>query len=85
MQAKEEYLLSYKIFLQSPEWKALRKLALKRDSHRCLRCGYIGKLQVHHTHYDGIETMTFSIDQLESICTDCHDKVHAGILPMKKD
>lgn len=82
----EDMYLEYRAYLKSPEWYALRKLALKRDSHRCTRCGYIGNLQVHHTNYTGIyENFDFSIDQLESICRDCHRDVHQGILSMKKD
>lgn len=81
-----DMLLAYRKYLKSSEWYNLRRIALKRDSHRCVRCGYIGNLQVHHTDYRGIyENFNFSIDQLESVCYDCHRDVHKGILPMKKD
>lgn len=84
-----DMLLAYRRYLKSPEWKKLRRIALKRDSHRCVRCGYIGNLQVHHTDYSGIyENFNFSIDQLESVCGDgyhsCHRMIHRGELPMKK-
>lgn len=81
-----DMLLAYRRYLKSPEWRMLRKTALKRDSYRCLRCGYIGNLQVHHINYVGIyENFNFSVDQLESICYDCHNDVHKGILPMQKE
>ena len=80
-----DMLLAYRKYLKSKPWYALRRIALKRDNHRCVRCGYIGNLQVHHTDYSGIyENFNFSIDQLESICYDCHRDVHKGVLPMKK-
>ena len=68
---------TYREYLVSPEWRALRKLALKRDSYRCQHCGYIGdRLQVHHLSYDGIYTMNFHVDQLQTLCDRCHDMVH---------
>lgn len=80
-----DMLLAYRRYLRSSEWKQLRRIALKRDSHRCVRCGYIGNLQVHHTSYEGIyENFNFSTDQLESICKLCHIDIHLGLLPMKK-
>lgn len=81
-----DMLLAYRRYLKSEPWYALRRTVLKRDLHRCVRCGYIGYLQVHHTSYEGIyENFNFSIDQLESVCHDCHKDVHKGILPMKKE
>ena len=69
---------TYREYLQSAEWDALRELALKRDLHRCQHCGYIGnKLQVHHLSYDGIYTMDFHVDQLQSLCSICHKEVHS--------
>jgi len=76
----------YRNYLKSSRWKKLSALVKKRDKHRCLRCGHIGYLQVHHTHYTGIyEDFNFSLDQLETICDLCHRDVHKGILPMSKD
>lgn len=72
-----EYYEAYSLYLKSPEWKALRKLVLKRDSYRCVDCGIRdGRLSVHHLHYDGIETMTFTVDQCVSVCNHCHDIRH---------
>ena len=80
------YYDTYREYLRSQEWKDLRRLVFKRDNYRCVRCGYIGtKKQCHHTDYRGIETMSFSIDQLETVCHLCHDDIHKGLLPMKKD
>lgn len=81
-----EFYGAYSAYLKSPEWRAFRKLVLKRDKYRCVDClarAYHKdfyptgtKLQVHHIHYDGIETMTFSMDQCVSVCSTCHDIRH---------
>ena len=79
-----EYYKEYRKYLRSNGWKVLGRQIKKRDNHRCVRCGYIGNLQVHHTNYNGIETMSFTVDQLESVCKECHTDIHLGLLPMKK-
>ena len=80
-----EFYTLYTIYLKSQEWRALRKVVLKRDNYKCVDCNIKGiskwnpngpKLQVHHLHYDGIETMTFTPDQLVSVCPACHDIRH---------
>lgn len=80
------YYSAYSDYLKSPEWRAFRKLVLKRDKYRCVDCGVPAyhkdicptgsRLQVHHIHYDGIDTMTFTIDQCVSVCKQCHDIRH---------
>lgn len=72
----EEHYEAYALYLKSPEWHSLRREVLKRDKHRCVDCGAMGKLQAHHIHYDGVETMTFTADQCVAVCHDCHDIRH---------
>lgn len=82
----QEYYTAYSKYLKSQEWRALRRLVLKRDKYTCVDCSVRGYnqdynpdgpfLQVHHLHYDGIETMTFTIEQCVSLCPTCHDKRH---------
>jgi hypothetical protein len=68
-----EYYSEYAVYLKSPEWRALRKQVLKRDKYHCADCSdYDIPLQVHHEHYDGIETMTFTTEQCVSVCHSCH-------------
>jgi hypothetical protein len=68
-----EYYEAYKQYLKSPEWRALRKQVLKRDSYHCVDCSDCDiPLQVHHEHYDGIESMTFTTEQCVSVCHSCH-------------
>ena len=67
----------YKDYLSSDTWRDLRTVALNRDLHRCQSCGYIGdRLQAHHLHYTGIFELEFTIDQLQTLCVDCHKDVH---------
>lgn len=84
-----EYYAHYSVYLKSQEWRDLRKMVLKRDKYRCIDCKVkayhkdfcpLGdKLQVHHLHYDGIDTMTFTMDQLVSVCNRCHDIRHGRL------
>jgi 5-methylcytosine-specific restriction endonuclease McrA len=72
-----EYYEAYSKYLKSPEWRALRKLVLKRDKYKCVDCkDYDIPLQVHHIHYDGVESMTFSTDQCVAVCHTCHERRH---------
>lgn len=81
-----EYYEQYSLYLVSQQWRDLRRKVLRRDKYRCVDClarAYHKdfyptgtKLQVHHIHYDGIETMTFSMDQCVSVCSTCHDIRH---------
>lgn len=76
----------YRIYLKSSNWRKLRQQRFKLDGYRCVRCGYIGNAkQVHHTHYNGIKSMNFSLDQLETVCIYCHSRIHRGELSMSKD
>lgn len=52
-----------------PDWKRRRLVVLKRDGHRCTRCGGTARLEVHHTNGDSNE-----IDHLVTLCHDCHDR-----------
>lgn len=80
-----QYKEEYTTYLKSTEWKTLRKLVLKRDKYRCVDCNVVAlsswntdgeKLQVHHIHYDGIDTMTFTAEQCVSVCSNCHSIRH---------
>jgi len=67
----------YRIYLQSNKWKVLRKTVIDRDKRRCTNCGTNCDLQVHHIHYNGIyDNFDFSLDQLQTLCKRCHDKLH---------
>lgn len=74
----------YRDYLQSERWRELRFFTLLRDEHTCIRCRSTTNLQVHHTNYNGIQDMTFTINQLETVCKECHHMIHQDLLPMSK-
>lgn len=58
---------------KSPQWKALRLAALRRDGWCCVRCGERRGLEVDHilrvgTHPAG----AFDLDNLQCLCGRCH-------------
>ena len=55
----------------------LRKLVLKRDGYRCVKCGLEGPLHCHHilpVATDPLESA--DMDNCITLCIDCHKKVH---------
>jgi len=70
-------LTIYQRYMKSPEWKAKRKIVLKRDSYTCQKCGvrsYKG-LHVHHIRYP--EVLGTEPDEwLITLCPICHRAAH---------
>lgn len=63
--------MTYQEYLQSPEWKALRRRAIDRDGGRCRLCNSNKRLEVHHrtyTRFLGEEP----IENLTTLCYRCH-------------
>ncbi len=87
--AKQPLVLSYELtwrsdedkkFLQSTEWKNIRKAVLTRDNFTCQYCGYTTEntRQLHVHHVDGVpQNNHFS--NLEMICNYCHQIPHSGL------
>jgi 5-methylcytosine-specific restriction endonuclease McrA len=66
--------MPYREYLQTDEWKATRKQALKRAKFKCQLCGGGGQLNVHHNSYERRgEELTADLIVL---CADCHRKHH---------
>lgn len=64
----------------SKEWHAVRMLALQRDRYMCTGCGDVAQ-EVHHIvhltkHNINDPNITLSLDNLTSLCKDCHNKIH---------
>lgn len=59
-----------------PEYRMNRPLVLKRDRHRCVKCGSVLGLEVHHIEgYKKAE-----LDALVTLCYLCHNIAPMGIL-----
>jgi len=65
----------YSAYLLSPKWHAKRAKVLARDRNTC-RAEGCGKpaTQVHHLTYERVGDEL--LDDLVSVCDDCHDKCH---------
>lgn len=64
----------YRDFIQSTEWKKIRRQKLDADKWVCQRCGEFAN-NVHHKSY----ARPFGEEEpgdLESLCQDCHDTHH---------
>jgi len=64
---------------RASKWKKFREKILKRDGHRCLKCGDDEYLCVHHLNYDDY----FDPKNVITLCIRCHAVVH-GITPSDK-
>jgi len=61
--SKEEYYLSN-------IWQGVRRRVLKRDGHKCRKCGKRYGLQIHHLTYDRLYHE--HDDDLITLCITCH-------------
>ena len=62
---------------RDPRWEPCRRKALKRDGHRCVRCGRPGRLEVHHKKtVKAVPKLAFVLANLETLCRPCHFDEH---------
>ncbi|MCT3845067.1 HNH endonuclease [Elizabethkingia anophelis] len=71
----------YHRYLESPEWKAKRKIVFERDENICQECKKKPAFHVHHLTYQNI--FNEKLEDLISVCTQCHSMIHYQEL-MKK-
>ena len=71
-------------FYASPEWADLRARCKARDGYRCRRCGWRAssrwdrsRLHAHHV-VDRARGGRDRLDNLITLCADCHVKAHSG-------
>ena len=70
-----------KQFYMSAAWERARDAALMRDHFECQRCKkkglYVPATVVHHKRYlRDRPDLALNIDNLESLCSECHYKEH---------
>jgi 5-methylcytosine-specific restriction endonuclease McrA len=64
----------YNAYLQSPQWRAKRLKVLERDNYWCKACNEAEAVQVHHKTYEHV--FDEPLFDLESVCLECHEKLH---------
>lgn len=66
----------YSDFLVSDYWYMVRKLVIKRDRKKCVTCGASENLQVHHTTYKNHFNEHNHLEDLQTLCDQCHTEQH---------
>lgn len=72
---KEYFFQEHDKYLNTPEWKKLRLLVLKRDNYLCQFCLTNPATQVHHKTYERWKNE--AAYDLESVCDECHGVLHS--------
>ena len=77
-----------KAFYNSIEWQKVREAVLKRDKYLCVNCGKPAT-EVHHKKHltpDNIMDLNvcLNMDNLASLCRDCHLAEHKEEMQRKK-
>lgn len=65
---------SYRAYLKSPLWKAIRRLVFAKKGSRCVLCGRKAQ-QIHHRRYDRQTLLGAILTWLEPICIPCHETI----------
>lgn len=65
----------------SKKWRRKAAHIKRRDGYVCVRCKRYGRLRpaqvVHHIqHVDEHPELAYTDSNLESLCMDCHNKLH---------
>ena len=63
----------YQDYLHSDEWREKRNDLREICEGQCMRCGDKGRI-AHHLTYEHV--LNESLDELEFLCVECHDKTH---------
>lgn len=70
------FIEDYIQYINSPEWREKRLLALERDNYICQICGVPAK-EVHHLTYEHFKNEY--IFELVSLCLNCHKTKYKSI------
>jgi hypothetical protein len=67
---------SYKDYLNSDYWRAVRSKVMVRDKSACTICGSRDRVSVHHLHYDSVRNELQDLDSVTTLCSSCHAAEH---------
>ncbi|MBW1619032.1 MULTISPECIES: HNH endonuclease [Empedobacter] len=73
----------YHKYLESPEWRAKREMVFKRDGYTCTKCKSRPAFHAHHLTYKNI--FNEKLEDLISVCAECHSQIHYEELMQKID
>lgn len=80
------------MFYASAEWRRLREEVMRRDRYECVWCAREGKvstnqvLEIDHIHeLEYYPSEALDIDNLRTLCKDCHNKRHNRFNYKSKD
>jgi len=68
--------LPYQLYLQTPHWQRMQKIARKKAKNRCQLCYSDKRLDVHHRRYTHLGDYNNELHDLIVLCRDCHYKFH---------
>lgn len=66
----------YSSFLNSEYWRQVKTKILDRDNRTCQECGSQESLHVHHLTYEHQGQELDYLDDLKTVCSSCHRKIH---------
>lgn len=73
----------YPVFLKSDYWRYVRKLAIDRDGKKCTRCNEKKYLHAHHLTYNNHFNEHNHLEDLITLCKDCHKIEHKRLDSVK--
>jgi 5-methylcytosine-specific restriction endonuclease McrA len=75
LQHKKGRKSNYSLSLNSEQWKEVRQRVIARD-RKCVDCGSILYLEVHHLSYSHKGDELNNLNDLILLCSKCHQKRH---------
>lgn len=71
---REDWFREHDQYLQSPQWRTLRRKVLDRAKNLCEGCRDKPPTQVHHLTY--AHWKNEFLWELVAVCDDCHERIH---------
>lgn len=68
--------MPYKTFLCTPYWKIIAAYEKYEAGKKCALCGSTKMLNVHHKTYEHHGNEAFNLDDLVTVCRECHKAIH---------
>lgn len=76
---------SYDEYMNSLEWREIRRRVVKRDRRRCVLCSRKGnRMEVHHLSYSVAVLKGKRLSEIQLLCHWCHLKIEGSYGPNKR-